>query len=134
MTLEPGGNGRGGQSAAEIVHEIEGSAPGVTVELEPEQELLMVNMGPHHPATHGVLRLEVELEGGGRTVLLPWNFARIHGGARVVTVQAVHAKHFANVPALRNPEQITLLEEDKICGYYGGGVLYAHPSRLEPIL
>ncbi len=63
MTLEPGGNGRGGQSAAEIVHEIEGSAPGVTVELEPEQELLMVNMGPHHPATHGVLRLEVELEG-----------------------------------------------------------------------
>ncbi|MBU3690519.1 MAG: NADH-quinone oxidoreductase subunit D [Solirubrobacterales bacterium] len=23
----------------------------------------MVNMGPHHPATHGVLRLEVELEG-----------------------------------------------------------------------
>ncbi|MFM9149509.1 MAG: NADH dehydrogenase (quinone) subunit D [Solirubrobacterales bacterium] len=63
MTLEPGSNGRGGQSAAEIVHEIEGSAPGVTVELEPEQELLMVNMGPHHPATHGVLRLEVELEG-----------------------------------------------------------------------
>jgi len=77
---------------------------------------------------------EVELEGGGRTVLLPWNFARIHGGARVVSVQAVHAKHFANVPALRNPEQITLLEEDKICGYYGGGVLYAHPSRLGPIL
>ena len=63
MTLDPGGNGRGGQSPAEIVHEIEGSAPGVTVELEPEQELLMVNMGPHHPATHGVLRLEVELEG-----------------------------------------------------------------------
>ena len=63
MTLDPGGNGRGGQRAAEIVHEIEGSAPGVTVELEPEQELLMVNMGPHHPATHGVLRLEVELEG-----------------------------------------------------------------------
>ncbi|MFZ9669101.1 MAG: NADH-quinone oxidoreductase subunit D, partial [Solirubrobacterales bacterium] len=63
VTLDPGGNGRGGQTAAEIVHEIEGSAPGVTVELEPEQELLMVNMGPHHPATHGVLRLEVELEG-----------------------------------------------------------------------
>jgi NADH-quinone oxidoreductase subunit D len=39
---------------------------GATVErteLEPETELLTVNMGPHHPATHGVLRLIVELEG-----------------------------------------------------------------------
>jgi NADH-quinone oxidoreductase subunit D len=31
--------------------------------LEPEYELLTVNMGPHHPATHGVLRLLVSLEG-----------------------------------------------------------------------
>jgi NADH-quinone oxidoreductase subunit D len=28
-----------------------------------DRELLTVNMGPHHPATHGVLRLLVELEG-----------------------------------------------------------------------
>src|SRR5690606_28432930 len=26
-------------------------------------ELMTINMGPHHPATHGVLRLVVELEG-----------------------------------------------------------------------
>jgi NADH-quinone oxidoreductase subunit D len=41
-------------------------AAGATVErqqLEPETELLTVNMGPHHPATHGVLRLIVQLEG-----------------------------------------------------------------------
>jgi NADH-quinone oxidoreductase subunit D len=31
--------------------------------LEPAQELLTVNFGPHHPATHGVLRLIVSLEG-----------------------------------------------------------------------
>jgi len=31
--------------------------------LEPEHELLTLNMGPHHPATHGVLRLIVTLEG-----------------------------------------------------------------------
>ena len=31
--------------------------------LEPEHELLTVNMGPHHPATHGVLRLLVSLRG-----------------------------------------------------------------------
>jgi NADH-quinone oxidoreductase subunit D len=41
-------------------------AAGATVErqqLKPETELLTVNMGPHHPATHGVLRLIVQLEG-----------------------------------------------------------------------
>jgi NADH-quinone oxidoreductase subunit D len=32
-------------------------------DLEPEQELLTINMGPHHPATHGVLRLVVNLHG-----------------------------------------------------------------------
>ena len=31
--------------------------------LAPEQELMTINMGPHHPATHGVLRLLVSLEG-----------------------------------------------------------------------
>jgi len=31
--------------------------------LEPEQEILTVNFGPHHPATHGVLRLVVTLQG-----------------------------------------------------------------------
>ncbi|MGH2969451.1 MAG: NADH dehydrogenase (quinone) subunit D [Solirubrobacteraceae bacterium] len=32
-------------------------------EAEGEQELLTLNMGPHHPATHGVLRLLTTLEG-----------------------------------------------------------------------
>jgi NADH-quinone oxidoreductase subunit D len=32
-------------------------------QLEPEYELLTINLGPHHPATHGVLRLIVQLEG-----------------------------------------------------------------------
>ena len=40
-------------------------AAGVTVERE--AEIMTINMGPHHPATHGVLRLIVELE--GETVL-----------------------------------------------------------------
>ncbi|MDX6724901.1 MAG: NADH-quinone oxidoreductase subunit, partial [Solirubrobacteraceae bacterium] len=31
--------------------------------VEGEQELLTLNIGPHHPATHGVLRLLVTLEG-----------------------------------------------------------------------
>jgi len=32
-------------------------------ELAPETELLTINLGPHHPATHGVLRLLCTLEG-----------------------------------------------------------------------
>jgi NADH-quinone oxidoreductase subunit D len=32
-------------------------------ELEPETELFTINIGPHHPATHGVLRLLTTLEG-----------------------------------------------------------------------
>jgi NADH-quinone oxidoreductase subunit D len=31
--------------------------------LAPEQELMTINMGPHHPATHGVLRLLLSLQG-----------------------------------------------------------------------
>ena len=39
------------------------SGPHVAEGAEPESELLTLNMGPHHPATHGVLRLLVTLEG-----------------------------------------------------------------------
>jgi NADH-quinone oxidoreductase subunit D len=33
------------------------------LDLDVEHELLTINMGPHHPATHGVLRLLVSLQG-----------------------------------------------------------------------
>ena len=38
-------------------------APIIGTELEPRSELFTINMGPHHPATHGVLRLLLTLEG-----------------------------------------------------------------------
>ena len=40
-----------------------GGPPDIEGDLEPEQELMTINMGPHHPATHGVLRLIVTLQG-----------------------------------------------------------------------
>jgi NADH-quinone oxidoreductase subunit D len=51
--------------ALPLVRRMEGETrpPDVDVELEPEQELLTINFGPHHPATHGVLRLIVTLQG-----------------------------------------------------------------------
>lgn len=76
--------------------------------------------------------LEVAVAGAGKSVLLPMNFARLSNGR--VHVHAIFARHFANVPGLRNPEQITFLEEEKVMAYYGAGKLYAHPSRAEPIL
>jgi photosynthetic reaction center H subunit len=71
---------------------------------------------------------------GARRVLVPINFARVDGRRRQVRVKALLARHFANVPALANGDQVTLLEEDRIMGYYGGGHLYATPERLGPVL
>lgn len=69
-----------------------------------------------------------------RQVLLPHNVCRILGGRDQIRVNAILAKHFLDVPATKAPDQVTLLEEDKIMGYYGGGWLYAKPDRMGPLL
>ncbi len=78
--------------------------------------------------------LEVDVSGAAKTVLLPITFARVIGRRGQVKVNAILGRQFAQVPALANANQVTLLEEDKICAYYGGGTLYAEPSRQEPLL
>ena len=70
--------------------------------------------------------------GGMRKVLLPFNFARVTRGE--VRVASILSHQFALVPSLKNPQQITLLEEEKVMAYYGGGTLYATPDRQEPLL
>jgi photosynthetic reaction center H subunit len=77
--------------------------------------------------------LEVEIAAGQR-VLLPWNFSLVDKRRRTIGVKSILASQFAAVPAIKSPDRITLLEEDKICAYYGGGHLYALPSRTEPWL
>ncbi|MGD1982853.1 MAG: photosynthetic reaction center subunit H [Chromatiaceae bacterium] len=73
-----------------------------------------------------------ELDVDGRNVLLPINFTRVKSDR--IQVVSIRAEHFAKVPGLANPDQITLQEEDKIVAYYGGGHLYATPQRAEPLL
>ncbi len=77
--------------------------------------------------------LEVEIA-GGRRVLLPVNFTTVNGNRRRINVEAILARQFAGVPSTRNPDQVTLREEDRITAYYAGGTLYAEPSRLGPWL
>ena len=71
---------------------------------------------------------------GGRTVLVPARLSVIDEDANKIRVQSITAAQFANVPAIKNPNQITLLEEDKITGYFAGGKLFAEPSRQEPLI
>ena len=75
--------------------------------------------------------LEAEVEGGGR-VLVPMNMARVR--AREVSVDAIFGRDFAGVPRTKNPDTVTLLEEDRITAYYGAGTLYASPDRSEPLI
>ena len=53
----------GRDAIARTEAEVIGTSPIERTALDREQELLTINMGPHHPATHGVLRLLVSLEG-----------------------------------------------------------------------
>lgn len=78
------------------------------------------------------IEIDVQSTGAARRVLLPVPFARIKPAG--VFVKSIYAVQFASVPGLRNADQVTLLEEDKISAYYGGGTLYADPMRSEPML
>ena len=76
--------------------------------------------------------LETEVA-GGRRVLVPMFLCTFNdeGTAQVISVTAAQ---FAAAPGIARPEQITLLEEDRISGYFGGGHFYATPERSESCL
>ena len=81
--------------------------------------------------------LEVEVSdktGSTRNVLLPVTLSRIWASRNRVEVKSITSKQFMKVPATRNPDIVTRLEEDKICAFYSGGHLYATPERAEPLV
>jgi len=78
------------------------------------------------------LEVETQTQSGARLVLLPLPFARVRRNQ--IEVNSIYGLHFADVPGLRNPDQVTMLEEEKITAYYGGGTLYADPKRSEPLV
>ncbi len=77
------------------------------------------------------LEVSVPHAAKGPQVLVPINFARITD--RQVVVQSVLGSQLAGVPRTRHPDQVTLLEEEKIGAYFGAGTLYATADRQEPL-
>jgi photosynthetic reaction center H subunit len=75
---------------------------------------------------------ELKLAGSERQVLLPINFAKVHRDR--IVVKAILGGQFKGVPGTRQADVVTLLEEEKIQAYYGAGMLYAEPSRAEPLV
>ncbi len=78
------------------------------------------------------LTMDVNPEGSGNTRLIPINFARI--GSDRVTIRSLHAHNIEGIPTTKSGGSITMLEEEKITAYYGGGTLYATPERAEPCI
>lgn len=89
-------------------------------------------------AEHVVRYLEVDIgKPGVGPLLVPMNLAKIVGTStkgRSVKVQALLAEQFQRAPRIKSPNQVTFLEEDRICAYFAGGHLYATPKRTEPLL
>ena len=69
--------------------------------------------------------LEVTLDDGGDTILVPIFFAHIRQADREVRVKALKVEHFAHVPHLRDPDAMTAREEDRLTAYFAGGSIYA---------
>ena len=72
--------------------------------------------------------------GGRDTVLIPATAATVAAMYGQVSTTSILARQFADVPRTRDPNAITLLEEEKVGAYYSGGEMYATPSRSEPML
>ncbi len=76
------------------------------------------------------LEFDLDAKWGQGSRLVPMTLARIWMGK--VKINSIYGKHFATVPTITSPTQVTKLEEEKISAYYGGGHLYADEKRLEP--
>jgi photosynthetic reaction center H subunit len=77
--------------------------------------------------------LELDLA-GARTVLVPFNFAKLDRRRRILTVDMLSAAQFAGAPHPAAPGTITRFEEERIQAYFGGGALYGMPGRTEPLI
>jgi photosynthetic reaction center H subunit len=74
--------------------------------------------------------LEVALAAADRTVLLPIYATEINGIRRQVRVKGLLARQFETVPALADPDTISMREEDQVNAYYAGGAFFNRDAGL----
>ena len=67
-------------------------------------------------------------------LLMPMTMVRLSSRPAQVKTGSIRSDQFADVPRTKSPDQITLLEEEKVVAYFTGGYLYAEPERQEPII
>jgi len=68
------------------------------------------------------LTVDLNPEGTGKTRLIPINFCRIKGDH--VFVKNLTENRWDGIPTIKAADQVTLLEEEKIMAYIGGGEMY----------
>ena len=76
----------------------------------------------------------IETRVGTRTVLVPMMMCTVDTGRRAVICSAVRGADFERAPTTAAPDRVTLLEEEKIIGFFGGGFLWATPERMGPLV
>lgn len=113
-----------GNPVGMTVYGVDGKAAGEVVDLWVDRSealirYMEVNIGTAEAPNH---------------VLLPMPFTEVSKGKNRVTVNAIKAHHFADVPRTKSSDSVTRLEEDMIAAYYGGGTLYSDPQRAEPLI
>lgn len=77
--------------------------------------------------------LEITLDGthGSGKILCPIQLVRIKSFG--VLIHALQSDQFAGVPKHKSDAQVTMLEEEKITGYFAGGKLWAG-DRVNPVI
>ncbi len=71
------------------------------------------------------LEIELEANAGGGRCLAPIQLVRVR--PRYVDIRTLDTARMAQVPKTASMGQITLLEEEKLVAFYGGGELYCRP-------
>jgi photosynthetic reaction center H subunit len=79
---------------------------------------------------HLVRYMTVETKAG--SVLIPMAMCLVKRDH--VSTDSINAAQFAGAPRVPAGGTITLLQEEKVMGYFGGGYLYASRERQEPLI
>lgn len=78
------------------------------------------------------LEVEVQTDAGPKRVMVPVPLMVIHSDKNVIRVRTLTAEQFKLAPTLKNPDTITLREEDRVSAYVASGQLFGKPERSQP--